>query len=601
MPTDLKLTPKLESDNQTDRKPTMEIKHLQSDGELAWEMAEAANEDMRFVHVPGGQWEGFIEEKFGKRTMMVFDKVGDVLNRLTGQWNLNRVAVEFKPDDDKTNDDDADLLNGIYRKDYRQYSGKMAIDQAVDEQFCCGYGAIALGTVYERPEDPRSKLQRIEFRPIHNAYNTTIWDGNARRIDKRDARRCTLLEPFTEEAFKEAYPGKNPVSAFTPPSDTYGNGSIRSEGLIYVAKQYTVVVKDVKHYLYNNLETGEVESYTETEHEQIKDELAGNENIIFEEERVLRIQSVEVSVFNGEEYLEKPKKIAGKHIPVIPFYGFRAYVDGVETYQGVVRRLKDPARAFNVQVSQVTENAASGSNGRKAIVDPDQMTPQCAIHWEDPFNKAYLPLKSLRDKDGTIVQSGPIGYLEPGQLDPNVAALIQLTSEYIREVSGGAPQDTMDPKASGKAINALTNRADMNTQPIMDNTVNSHEWLGTVYASIAADVYNSKRVMRVLGREGKETKRMLHEEVTDEQTGNIIQVNTISNKRFSAYASSGPQFDTLREQTVEHVKGMIELLSKIPGGDEYITVLMPLMLENISGVNVQPLKDFVRKKKIYLG
>jgi len=66
------------------------------DAELTEDQRDKANEDMRFVNVTGGMWEGFLDDQFQDRTKLEFDLVSNYVNRFLGQWNLNRVGVEFK-------------------------------------------------------------------------------------------------------------------------------------------------------------------------------------------------------------------------------------------------------------------------------------------------------------------------------------------------------------------------------------------------------------------------------------------------------------------------------------------------------------------------
>ena len=111
-------------------------------------------------------------------------------------------------------------------------------------------------------------------------------------------------------------------------------------------------------FVYNNLQSDKVEVYNKEEHELVKDELAKDEFRQFVRERRILAQHVEVTVFSGADVLEETKRIAGKWIPIIPMYGYHAYVDGQEWWRGLVRKLMDAARLFNMQVSQLAENSA---------------------------------------------------------------------------------------------------------------------------------------------------------------------------------------------------------------------------------------------------
>ncbi len=574
---------------------------ITNDADVVSDQRDKANEDMRFINVSGGMWEGFLEDEFSDRTKLEFDIISNYINRFIGQWNQNRVGVEYKPDDSDTSDEDAELLNGIYRADFRQFSGKMAIDNAVDEVATCGYGCFKLAAKFEDEGDPENDFQRIEWRPIFNSYNSVYWDNAAKRIDKRDAKRCTELVTFSEESFRKKYPGKNATSAYQPENRSYNNYERSQPNIIYVGKRYEIIKKKVETFIYNNLQSGRVESYIKADHELIKDELREDDLRQFVRVRKVVSQHVEVIVFSGDDILEPARRIAGKWIPIIPIYGYHSYIDGVEWYRGLVRKLMDAARLFNMQVSQLAENSAS-TGQEVPIFDPDQVQGEIAQLWADRNNKPYLLARALRDNDGNIVHHGPTSYLKPAQLDGSTQELLQIVPAFVQDLTGGAPQDTLDPDMSGKAIQALQKREDMNTQNINDNIRNSIEWSGTVYQSMAADgIYTSQRMVRTIGKDETEGQAMLLKTVMDEKTGKLIQANDLTGKKFQSFADVGPQYDSLKEQTVEDLKGMLETMINVPGGDQYMPAILATLLDNITGVGLGPLKDLNRRNMIMQG
>jgi hypothetical protein len=563
---------------------------------------DKANADMRFLNVAGGMWEDFLGEEFDNRTKLEFDQVSDYVNRFIGEWNQNRVGVEFQPDDGKTSDEDAELLNGIYRADFLDESGKLATDNAVDEAATCGYGAYKLATKFVDDEDPENDSQRVEFRPVYNAYNSVIWDRAAKRIDKADARRCTVLDTYTPKSFKEAYgEDESAVSAYTPHTRSFNDFSTSKRDIIYIATRYSIVRKKEKFFIYSNIQSNEREIYNEEDHKLVEDELRKSKFHKKIRERTMIRQTVEKSVFSGEKFLQEPKRIAGKYIPIIPMYGFRSYVDGTEHYHGLVRKLMDPQRLLNMQMSQLAENSAS-SGQDVPIFAKDQMPDNIAALWADRNNKPYMLSEPLTDDDGKIIHAGPLGYLKPPQLDGSTAALLQIVPNLIQQATGGAPQDTIDPNASGKAIQALAKRENLKTQVVMDNIANSIAWSGEIYQSIASEIYNDKRILRIVGEDGSQSQTQIFKEVQDSKTGLIVKANNLRDRKFRAYASTGPQYDTLREQTVEDIKGMMELLIKLgPAAAKYTPILTSMMLENMTGVGLSGLKEMVRKDLILQG
>jgi len=245
-------------------------------------------------------------------------------------------------------------------------------------------------------------------------------------------------------------------------------------------------------------------------------------------------------------------------------------------------------------VSQLAETSAS-SGQEVPIFDPKQIEGADMKNiWADKNNRPYLVANALRDDDGKVLHVGPIAYLKPPQLDGASAALMQITPQYLDRVTGGVAQDTLDPNASGKAINAIIKRANMNVQVINDNIENAVAWSGTVYQSMAAEIYSVQRRIKTVGKDGTEGDKLLMQTVLNDE-GQLIEVNTLAGKQFHAYSDSGPQYETVREETVEELKGMIEVLSKIPGGEQYLPVVISVLMDNISGVGLEPIRELNRR------
>ncbi|MCK5446290.1 MAG: hypothetical protein KAI73_11755, partial [Rhodospirillaceae bacterium] len=165
----------------------------------------------------------------------------------------------------------------------------------------------------------------------------------------------------------------------------------------------------------------------------------------------------------------------------------------------------------------------------------------------------------------------------------------------IQDVTGGAPQEVVDPDVSGKAIREMRKLVNLTTSRISSNTAGSIEWSGTVYEAMASEVYATERVMRIIGRDGSEGQKRLHRTVLDNETGKLVNSNTLNGKKFRAYADVGPQYETMREQTVEDLKGMMDVLATAPGGQQYTPAIIAVLLENITGVGLDPIKELNRR------
>ncbi len=576
---------------------------IRIDADLMEKQREDAKSDMHFINVPGGMWDSELTDSSSKKRVKIeLDTVTDYVQRFVGERSTNPIGVEFKPEDGDTSSDDAELLNGIYRRDWRDNGGKLATDNAVLESSTCGYACLKMGTFFENPEDPKNNNMRVNFRVVNNAYDSVFFDGSAKLMTKMDARHVNHLEPYTGDGFEQAFPGFRPSSAYEPNNDFFTTFIGHEQERFLVSSRYELVKKPSTWFVYGNLATGEMVTFTKDDHERVEDELKRDDEMVFQREREVIQQIIEKTIFSGDAILVDTRRIAGKWLPFIPFYGYRTMVDHVEYYRGLVRKQKDPARVVNMQVSQLLENASS--HGQKIpIVLKEQMENQDTVDsWTNKNNKAVLTIDPVYNEDtGELIATGPVGYLEPAVLDQNAAALLDIVMQHIQTNTGGVPQDQIDPNASGKAINALIKRANLATLTVSDNHATAVVWGGEVYQGIASEINNHPRMVKVLGKDGAEGTKELFKVIQDEETGMMIEANSLRGKRFKAYADVGVSYDTLREQTVEEIKGMLELLASVEGGQQYIPVLIAVMVENLTGVGLDPIKELNRRIMLLQG
>ena len=568
---------------------------VQKDFNLTEEQRIAANEDTRFIHVDGGMWEDFAQGTHGydsSRARMEFDIVSDFVNRFNGEWSQNRANVAYTPDDTKVSEDDAELLTGIYRSEFNDNDGGISQDNAVGEVSECGYGAFKLSTRFVDEEDPENQEQEIIWEPIFNACNTVIWSSNAKRIDKADARHCTLLVPYTPEEFKSEWPDATPASAPTPHTLKYFDWNTPEE--ITVAERYEIKIVETTVHVYEHVEANKVESYPSDEVEKIEDELKAD-GWTFVRERKVKLQTVEKSVFSGAEFLEEPRRISGKFIPIIPMYGYHRYVDSKERYRGLVRKLKDAARYFNMNLSRMADAAASSPDS-KPIFTRKQIKGR-EDDWANPEG-AYRVINDLEDANGNIIPAGPVGYEQPIQIDPNTLGSTQIIDGFVQRTTGGAPQEVQNPDASGKAINALRARENLNTQPVADNILLAIKHSGDVYRSIASEVHADTKTKRVTREDGKASLVTINASILDEDSGEYVDPIALSKGRFKSLVRVGPQYESQREATVATMQ---EGMSMVGPESDYFNPMMSVWALNIAGTGTEGLKEFARKKALMSG
>jgi hypothetical protein len=556
----------------------------------------AANEDMRFIGVDGGMWEDFLSDSYSdNRVKLELDITSPYVMRYIGERNMNRANVVFTPDDVNTSPDDADLLNGIYRSDFKDNDGQISQDAAIYETAVCGMGAFKISTRFVDEEDPENENQETVWTPIINAYDHVMFDDTATRADKADAKRVTVLTGHSPEAFKDQWPTAQPTSAYTPESSFVFNWFTRE--VVYVAERYEIKTVKEKVQVWQHVASSQIKAFPDSEMETVKPELdaLGWE---FVRIRKMKRRTVWKTIFNGNEILEKSKRIPGKWLPIIPMYGVRTYVGNVENFRGLVRKLKDANRVLNTSVSRMTEDSSVTGNTLPIFTRDQVKSNDIKNAWADKSDKAYLVVDPQLDQNGQAIPFTGIATLPTNQIDPNTLGVVDIVSNFVQRETGNAPQDTIDPDASGKAIDALKQREDLSTQVITDNIHQSIKHSGKVWEAISGDIYTRSQMKKVLGIDGTMKYEQINGSSLDPQTGNPITINDLTRGRFSVDIELGPQYESQKAATIGSLERVIE---KVGEDSALQPALIGAWIENIEGTGLEGVKELNRNNMIRQG
>lgn len=554
-----------------------------------------SNEDVRFCDVDGAMYEDWFLEQFEDRPRMEFNKVTQVVYKFIGEWASNRFETKFLPDNGKTSEADADLISGLYRKDFRRSSGAESIDNAVMEMAKGGFGALRLSTEFVDEEDIDNDQQRTIFEPIFSAYNSVIFDANAKKYDKSDANHVTHLEQMTQRA-AEAEWGDKVTSFFDPPNQ--GRFNWNNGKHVWIGNFYEIRKETEKVIVFED-PLGRRKAVYESDYKQFLDELADGGYEEISRRKKVR-QTVWKTVMAGSAILEEAVRIPGKLLPIIPMYGFRSFVDGKEFWYGLVRKNKDANRLFNMGANSVAETAATTSKDMPFLTDEqvEGRESQLSEMHLGKFN--YAVINQLYNEAGEPIPSGPVGTWAAPRVDPNNAAVMQMAADYIREETGGMPQEVFDQEVSGKLFNAVSQRVDMNTFILMDNIAKTLKRVGEVYRSIAGEIYDVERVVNLIEQDGTEKEALLFELIMDEETGQTKAINDIRNDEavFEVFVDTGPAFASRRRETLEVIK---DIMSVTAPNSPYMPFLYSELINNADGVGLDGLKEFNSQQMLMQG
>jgi hypothetical protein len=283
----------------------------------------------------------------------------------------------------------------------------------------------------------------------------------------------------------------------------------------------------------------------------------------------------------------------------VPQYGKRWYIDNIERCKGHARNAKDPQRLKNMQLSKLAEISAL-SSVEKPILLPEQVAGHEYMWSEDNIKDwPYLLVNTITDMNGNIQPAGPVAYTRPPQIPPAMAALLQLTESDMQEILGNQQAaEEIVPNISGKAVELIQNKLDMQSYIYMDNAAKARKRGGEIWLSMAKEIYvEDGRKLKVLDKEKSSESIELMQPVINEDTGAMEYKNDFTKAKYDLVVSVGPSTSTKRSATVRALTAMLQMTADPQ--DQSIISAMAMM--NMEGEGIAEVRQFYRKKLVTMG
>ncbi len=554
-------------------------------------------QDRRFYSLAGSQWEGPLWNQYENKPKFEVNKVMLAVIRIINEYRNNRITVDYVSKDGEENDKLAEVCDGLYRADEQASVADEAYDNAFEEAVGGGIGAWRLRTVYEDEENDEDDRQRIRIEPIFDADSSVFFDLGAKRQDKSDAKYCFVVTSMTRQAYKDTW-GDDPTD--WPKIIHQYEFDWCTPDVVYVAEYYKVEEKTETIRIFQNI-AGEEERYTQQDFandETLEETLAAIGTVEVRQKKVKR-KRVRKYIMSGGKVLEDAGYIAGKCIPIVVVYGKRWFVDNVERCMGHVRLAKDAQRLKNMQLSKLGEISAL-SSVEKPILTPEQVAGHQVMWSEDNLKDyPYLLINPITDQNGNQAVSGPVAYTRAPNIPPAMAALLQITETDMQDILGN-PQgaDKMVSGMSGKAVEMIQTRVDMQAFIYMSNFAKGMKRCGEIWLSMAKEIYvEEKRKMKTIAPDGQTGMAELMRPTIDQETGEVVLENDLSSATFDVVADVGPSSSSKREATVRALTGVLQMTQD----PETQQVLTAMAMMNLEGEGMSDANAYFRKKLLRMG
>jgi hypothetical protein len=553
----------------------------------------------RFASIPGAQWEGSWGEQFENSIRIEVPKIGRRISKIQTDYRQNRIAPDFRPDGPEADQDTADTLDGMHRADSYRYKAQQARDNAFYEAVSGGFGAYRLANVFEDEEDPENDNQRVNPGVlIADADQLVYFDAQSRLYDKSDARFAFVLLPYTPDAYREEWDETCdgwPEAVDRPKWDWFAPETW------YAAEYYEIEHKAAVLHIFNQTLTGDEERLWSDEIDAagIADKIAAGWMHRTQRRKRKRVHKY---IMSGARVLSDEGYIAGCCIPIVPVYGKREFVDGMERWKGETQDRMDVQRVYNSNVSRLAEiNALSPRE--IPIFAPEQMQGGLGDMWANMHieRHAYALANPLTDpQSGALVNGGgPIGYVKPPDVPQVTAALLQLTNgDLTEEDRDGA--DEVKANTSAEAMDIAASRVDAKSGIYLDNMRQSVQREGEIYLSMASEIYADEgREVETMSEDGDDGIAVLSERYATTEGEHKLR-NDLTRAKYKVIASVSEATATRRDKTVRSMLATAE--AAVAAQDmELAQICLRTAVMNQDGEGLADVKTWVRKALVQMG
>jgi hypothetical protein len=508
-------------------------------------------DDLRFVAVPGNQWEAAQKKARKNRPCYEFPILRSHWRQIVNDQKKARPAIKVRALKDATAEG-AELRQGLIRNIESVCCAERAYDAAFELLVAAGMGAWRVTTQYSEDDGWE---QDFAIKPIKDALNS-VWLAE-------DRSHGFVEESIPRATFEARYPNADAAS-FQSGGDSYGDWFGEDE--IRVAEYWRKVPVTRELLLLSDGRTVEAEEFA-----AIADEQAA-QGVTVSKTRKVAGHKVVMSIVSGAEEIEGPFESVFHEIPIVLLYANKHFVDGQWHWMGLVRPSRDPQKLLNYNFTAGQEMLAK-QNKATPLVTPKMLEGKGVKAMWDASNAADAPY--LPYTPDPLAPSGKPDYMVPPQLHQGFVAMGQMSIDMLKASDGiyDASVGARSNETSGVAIARRQQEGDTATFDYQDKLSEGIQFTGELIGRALPKVYDTPRVVRVIGKDGGETWKTLYEEVRDEQTGEMVVVNDLSQGKYDYTVSTGPSYDTQRME-------FVDVLSQMSQGNPQ---LAPLVADMIVG------------------
>ena len=568
--------------------------NFESAKEIFSKSRELAIEDTKFVMGDSAnmyQWPAQIaKDRLGDRkVMLTINLSAQHCNNIINQIRQNRPACRVMPVDNFSDKKTAEILAGLIRNIQSTSNADDAHDIAAMHSIYGGEGYWRILTEFE---SPTSKDQVIRIRPINNPQLVYI-DPDAQMPDKSDAQWGFIFEDVKKSTIEREYPDlKNEIYSWQDDK----NSQWVTKDTVRIAEYYEVEFTDDKVLFLENEQTvlqSKLGDGVKREGDFLVHESGLSIAIIDERETTIKNWKWYKLVGGHDEPVDS-RDWPGAYLPIVSVVGVEVNVNGEIIRKGLIRDIKDPARMVNFAFSEAVQTIAL-QNKIPYIAAADAIEGH-ENEWgnANQSNKSYLPYNAYDDEGQPL----PVPQRQQAITMPAAQLqLLQVATEEMRAASGqqNANFGIKSEASSGVGIQRLKQQGEIATFHFPDNLARGLKYEAVVVIDLIQKTMDTKRVVRVLGLDGKQDMATLdpdHPQPYSEAATTTDDIQKIFNPTLGQYdvvIDTGPSFQTQRQ---EGYASMMELASRNP---QLMAIAGDIIMRNADYPGAEKIADRLAK------
>lgn len=503
---------------------------------------DRARDDINFITVPGAQWDTSLRHGRKNRLQYEFPKLANHIRQVVNEMRQSRPQGKIRP----VSEGDAglaELMQGLCRNIESISNAEQAYDVAFEKAVKGGFGCWRIVTDYANQDDFDLELF---IEPIRNPFSVKF-DPAARRIDRRDAQFVFVEELMSKIEFQRKFP-KSEMIDFKSNRDS---ACWTEDGLVRVAEYWWKEPTKKEIWALSNGDVVDAENLDENQ-------LVAS-GITIEKRRTIDAHKVMMRLTNGQDWLTDEYEFPSRFIPIVPVWGNIEDIDGEDRWWGMVRWNKDLQRLHNVHRTAAIEAVAKAP--KAPFIVKHRWIKGLERMWNSANSEDFPYLLINDDADAFPQRSQqaevPAALLQLGQLDnEDIKA-----STGIYDASLGARSN----ETSGRGILARQQQGQTSTYNYQDNLSSAIRYTYEILIDAIPRVYDTPRVVRILGEDGGEKWKQLYHTPTDPQTGQPavhpdgtpVVLNDISKGKYDIAITIGPSYATQRMEAVDSFTQLI--------------------------------------------